>query len=687
MTNYIYDANNPLPAAGDDARLELVNAGTALIDLDVISNDKVGLLAKQTQSITIVAGRKVIGATNSLELRGAESIVQNQGIIGHKGDATYPSTAIGILLSGIGVNRVTNIGQINAAKGIVITSTGKLVLANSNIISATEKAITGAANADEVTNTGEIKTTGDIAIDLGGGADNYNGVNGKVTGKIVLGAGNDIASGGAENETFVGGTGDDQIDAGGGTADAIDYSDATGNVTVNLGTTTGQTIGADQGYDTIRNFEIAIGSAHDDTLIGSTGYNTLTGGKGNDVLDGGAGNDSLVGGEGDDTARYSGSNSVTVDLSILIEQDTRGYGKDTLVGIENLMTGSGADTLIGNGGANKLTGGSGNDTLEGRGGNDTLDGGTGRNTAKYTGAKSEYTISAIDGDGWYTVTHNGIDGSDRVKDVRFLQFSDQTIAVTNKAPTNIILSKTSFSEGTAAGTTIATIYGSDADDDTLTFTPVDMANGLFSIVNGKLVLNRALDYETAPSHSITISVQDGYGGVFTKTFTVNVSNVVETTPLYRIGTSAKDTLSGESGNDTLSGMGGNDLLYGNSGNDKLYGGTGNDSLLGGSGKDIFVFDKKPHVKTNLDVIFDFNVADDTIYLAKSAYGKLSKGTLKKNAFVVGNSFKEEDDRILYSKNLGGIFYDADGSGEKYKAVQIASITKNLKMTYKDIYII
>ena len=54
-----------------------------------------------------------------------------------------------------------------------------------------------------------------------------------------------------------------------------------------------------------------------------------------------------------------------------------GYGTDVLTNIENLLTGSGNDTLGGNNKANKLQSGAGNDILRGGGGDDFLYGGTG----------------------------------------------------------------------------------------------------------------------------------------------------------------------------------------------------------------------------------------------------------------------------------------------------------------------
>ena len=49
--------------------------------------------------------------------------------------------------------------------------------------------------------------------------------------------------------------------------------------------------------------------------------------------------------------------------------------------------------------------------------------------------------------------------------------------------------------------------------------------------------------------------------------------------------------------------------------------------------------------------------------------------------------KDKNDYIVYSKTKGVLYYDADGSGTKSKAVEIATLSKNLKMTYHDFFVI
>jgi Ca2+-binding RTX toxin-like protein len=74
-------------------------------------------------------------------------------------------------------------------------------------------------------------------------------------------------------------------------------------------------------------------------------------------------------------AELTAAQAVTVNLAAGTAIGT--VGIDTLSEIENALGGSGRDSLVGDGLANRLSGGAGNDRLSGGDGNDTLDGGEG----------------------------------------------------------------------------------------------------------------------------------------------------------------------------------------------------------------------------------------------------------------------------------------------------------------------
>ena len=93
--------------------------------------------------------------------------------------------------------------------------------------------------------------------------------------------------------------------------------------------------------------------------------------------------------------------------------------------IENVIGGSGNDTIIGNLANNAFTG---------NGGNDWLDGGLGADTAFYSGLFTDYTM-VLNADGTWTVTDlRSLDGVDTLTGFEFLHFSDTTLTIGTAPP-------------------------------------------------------------------------------------------------------------------------------------------------------------------------------------------------------------------------------------------------------------
>jgi Ca2+-binding RTX toxin-like protein len=206
----------------------------------------------------------------------------------------------------------------------------------------------------------------------GAGNDTIKGVDG--TNQLLGGAGND---------TIYSGLGDDVIN-GGADNDTVSFEDATGNITVNLATTTAQIIGGGMGTDTITSVENVIGSSNDDSITGNSGINTLIGGAGDDKFVATNGSDTYYGGTFNGTTHtvavgeynrvdYANVAKVYVDLSDT-STDANGnvYAEalksnsfandgfasniestDRLYGIINLKGSSSYDTLIGDSQGNK----------------------------------------------------------------------------------------------------------------------------------------------------------------------------------------------------------------------------------------------------------------------------------------------------------------------------------------------
>jgi Ca2+-binding RTX toxin-like protein len=163
------------------------------------------------------------------------------------------------------------------------------------------------------------------------------------------------------------------------------------------------------------------------------------------------------------------------------------------------------------------------------------------------------------------------------------------------------------------------------------------------------------------------------------------------------GGAGADVLSGGKGNDVINGGTENDRLTGGIGDDQLIGGAGNDELIGGAGKDkltggqnadFFVFNASLS-SANRDLITDFIHVDDTIRLSQAIFKAAgAPGTLKSAAFFAGTKAHDADDRIIYNKATGALYYDDDGTGA-HAQVQFATISNHATagLAYNDFVLI
>lgn len=180
-------------------------------------------------------------------------------------------------------------------------------------------------------------------------------------------------------------------------------------------------------------------------------------------------------------------------------------------------------------------------------------------------------------------------------------------------------------------------------------------------------------------------------------FTSNAASdriIADEGPNSLIGNGGNDRLEGRGGDDKLLGGIGNDSLYGGAGDDVMIGGKGKDVLTGGKGADYFVFDTRPG-SANIDIVKDFSRSQhDKIALSLKIFSGLddvlvrdSFGMAKQNldmkldawtmsfgssALRLGTEALDADDRIVYDRSTGNLFYDADGNGSA-AAVQIARL--------------
>lgn len=206
---------------------------------------------------------------------------------------------------------------------------------------------------------------------------------------VRFGGGSNVIEGGmATSTTVIGGSG----------LDTLDFGNAAGAITIDLGVSVAQSVGLGSQSYALTSVEGLHGSAFGDQAIDSAADNVLAMGGGDDTVFSSAsstlGTDSFSGGDGIDTIDYGLAGSgVTVSLSATGVQGTGGGGLDVLSGFERLGGSSFADTLTGSDGANRITGMGGDDLIEGLGGDDMLDGGTGTNTATYAHATAAVEVS------------------------------------------------------------------------------------------------------------------------------------------------------------------------------------------------------------------------------------------------------------------------------------------------------
>jgi Ca2+-binding RTX toxin-like protein len=292
---------------------------------------------------------------------------------------------------------------------------------------------------------------------------------------IIAGDGNDVISGGEDVDSITPGSGNDTVDGGpgndsvfaGGFPDGNDtYSGGTGSD--NLSYAVRGSAGIALSLDGVANdgrpgMETDNAMPDFEAVAGSQGPDVLVGSPGDETLDGGGGGDTVSGGAGDDSV-FGGF------LDAGIDTVNGGDGND------NISGGSGADQLNGDAGADSLSGDQGNDTEKGgRGpdqfnqagttlpdGSDFLQGGDGIDRVNYFGRTGNLTI---------TLDNNANDGlpgeKDNVKaDVENVFSGFGNDSITGSAGVNSI--NGADGDDTIKGLDGADVLSGDNDDDTIT---------------------------------------------------------------------------------------------------------------------------------------------------------------------------------------------------------------------------
>jgi Ca2+-binding RTX toxin-like protein len=346
------------------------------------------------------------------------------------------------------------------------------------------------------------------------------------------------------DDTLEGGAGNDLLQSTSPFSDYngfASYAHSTGGVRVELNQPGPQSIGANQGVDTLVKLRGLIGSAYNDTLsAGASGgagvFSAVYGGDGADSISGGLSDAQLYGDAGDDTidAASAGFSAIAIggagnDLIYTnpngqsVNAGLGGDGDDRIYNARYAVGGDGTDTLVGGHPQGLSTGAilqgqAGDDSLVGTDGSDGLYGGAGRNTL-------------VGGGGGDTV---------HVFDLGDL--------ISSPAYRNDVVRLTG-------------------------------SNNWLNLQDGPNDVRSFVDLNGGTAHIDQIG-----SGSPQRLADVTFDNIQR---LW--GTNGDDSVVGSSGDDTLQGIAGADTLFGGDGNDAIYGGgRGHNQINGNKGDDTIV---------------------------------------------------------------------------------------------------
>jgi Ca2+-binding RTX toxin-like protein len=367
-------------------------------------------------------------------------------------------------------------------------------------------------------------------------------------------------------------------------------------------------------------------------------------------------------------------------------------GQDWIFGL------GGADFLEGGGGNDHLFGGDENDLLHGGGGADDLWGGPGSDTAWYNASSAGVTVSLL-----HDSASGGDAAGDELDSIENLRGSSHADTLLGDNADNELhgLSGNDTLKGYGGTDTLRggigndflygldnsdILYGEDGNDTLYGGAGHDIVNGgpgIDSMIGGPGDDHYYVDNAgnlIVTGDQITESGGEGLDTVRTTvSWTLTTGADVEyLIPQDFDGSDPIDLTGNETAN----------VVFGNHGANVLNGGGGDDELTGQGGADSFLFNTALNAATNVDVITDFNIADDTIRLDDDIFssGLTANNSVADSQFVIGAAALDAGDRIIYNDVTGAVYYDSDGTGGTAQ-IQFATLDPGLALTNFDFLVV
>lgn len=338
--------------------------------------------------------------------------------------------------------------------------------------------------------------------------------------------------------------------------------------------------------------------------------------------------------------------------------------------IGNVFLGGGTDTYDGRGGGivdGTIDLGSGNDTFFGASAAESASSSSGDDTFDFGGGNDTFFAAGFDG-------NDTIDGGEGIDTLDFTALASLSFIdlATGTASAGGLIDSISNFENIRATNGADRLIGNGASNRIEAFLGNDSLDGRGT---GSDILDGGADNDT-----YIIDAGD------TIIDSAGVDKVISAVLNLNLGTLAGGGLE----NGQLLGTA-NLNISGNAAANTLVGNLGKNVMTGGAGNDIFVFNTKLNATTNVDRIVDFNVPQDTIQLENTgaglftglANGALAAAKFKANA---NGTATDADDRIIYNKTTGDLFFDSNGSAAG-GAIKFATIVNKAALTAADFFVI